>query len=81
MSRRPKAPKTKLSRTTFDLTRAIRRNLDSYDRSPDATSVRLLNEALVESRKLVKFLQNTVDQSLAAYGGSERPFPVALDQQ
>ena len=72
MAPSPKAVKSDVSLKVYNLTRDVRRCLDTADRSFDTVKVTHLNEALSEARKLVQYLTLTVENKLSLAGNGGR---------
>lgn len=65
-----KAEKSDVTLKVYKQTLEIRRLVDEYDTTSTGAKVRVLNDALAETRKLIKYLTSRVDAETAALGGT-----------
>ena len=66
-----KAIKSDVTLKAYNLSRDMRRCLDSADRALDTGKIVHLTEALAEARKLERYLAQTVENKLALAGNGQ----------
>ncbi len=66
-----KADKSPETLKTYALTKEVRRNLDTFDRSPEDRKTMELSEALAMARKLERYLAQTLENRLTLAGNGQ----------